>query len=173
MNRSLWGMTGALLGGLWIAVFFTALGTQALIKEAKREELSVASGLFIGVEPGKGRARSTNYAVIESGGRSERFSIHACEQQIVRVAQGTSVSVLHDGSRLFEMTADGQAQCAYASTAQVLAQARSSSLKWTLSIATGGTLLVLLAIWSRWRTSRHLIRLRAVMQRREAGGPDS
>lgn len=166
-------MTGALLGGLWIAVFFAALGTQALIKEAKREELSVASGLFIGVEPGKGRARSTNYAVIESGGRSERFSIHACEQQIVRVAQGTSVSVLHDGSRLFEMTADGQAQCAYASTAQVLAQARSSSLKWTLSIATGGTLLVLLAIWSRWRTSRHLIRLRAAMQCREAGGPDS
>ena len=165
-------MTGALLGGLWIAVFFAALSSQTIIQEAKREELSVASGLFVGVEPGKGRARSTNYAVIESDGRSERFSIHACEQQIVRVARGTSVSVLHDGSRLFEMTADGQAQCAYASTVQILAQARSSNLQWTLSIATGGTLLALLAIWSRWRTSRHLTQLRAVMPRREAGGSD-
>lgn len=172
MNKSLWGMTGALFGGLWIAVFFAAFSTLALIQETKREDLSLTSGLFIGVEPGSGRARSTNYAVIESDGRSQRLSIHACEQQIARLPKGTVVSVLHDDHQLFEITANGQAQCTYASTVQALAQARSNNLRWTLSGATGGALLVLLAIWSRWRTSRHLTQLRAVMQRREAGGAD-
>lgn len=172
MNKSLWGMTGALFGGLWIAVFFAAFSTLALVREAKKEDLLLTSGLFMGVEPGRGRARSINYAVIESDGRSLRFSIHTCEQQIARMARGTTVSVLHDDSKLFELTADGQTQCTYASTVQALAQARSNNLRWTLSGATGGALLVLLAIWSRWRTSRRLTQLRAVMQRRETGGAD-
>jgi len=172
MNKSLRGMSGALYVGVVVAILLAALSTLALIPETKKEDLSRTAGLFVGMEPGKGRARSINYAVIESDGNSRQFAIDACEQQIARLSKGTAVTTLHDDHTLFEIAANGQLQCTYAATVQARAEKRDGNLRWTLSGAAGGILLALLSIWSRWRTNRHLTHLRAVMQRREASSAD-
>lgn len=168
MNKNLWGMSGALRLGTLVAVLLAALSTLAFIPETRSEELSRTSGMFLGIEPGKGRARSISYAVIASDGNSRRFAIDACEQQIAQLPKGTAVNALHDAHTLFEIEANGQLQCTYAATVQARTERRSSNLRWTLSGAAGGILLALLSIWSRGRTNRHLTQLRAAMQHRES-----
>lgn len=172
MNKSLRGMSGALYIGILVAMLLAALSTLALIPEKKKEDLSRTTGLFVGMEPGKGRARSVNYAVVESDGNSRQLAIEACERQIAQLPKGTTVTTLHDGHTLFEIAANSQLACTYEDTVQARAAKRSNNLRWTLSGAAGGILLALLSIWSRWRTNRHLTQLRAVIQHREVGGSD-
>jgi len=171
MSKSLWSMTGAILGGLGIAVLFGAFSTFALIRTPEKTELSQASGQVAGMEPGRGRARSTNYLVVEANGRVIRLAIHACEHQIASLQKGVTVTVLHDDKTLFEIAANGQVLCSYEATARALGQARGDNLRFTLAVAAGGAALVLLALWSRWRTGRQLTHLRAAMRHREGEGP--
>ncbi len=78
MNKSLWGMTGALFGGLWIAVFLPHSAHCALVREAKKEDLLLTSGLFMGVGPEEdGRDPSTTRSSNPMVAPSDSPSTHA------------------------------------------------------------------------------------------------
>lgn len=149
---------GLLALALTLIVFGAFSGASWWQRVPERQSLSAARGAFVGIETRSSRYSTTKFLRMNAGGKDTLLLVQGCETDLNVLGAG-DIEVLFADNRLFEVKQGGRVFCSYDASSQALSRQISRNNAISAAALSVAVFLLASAVWSRWRTQRHLSKL--------------